>query len=280
MMPDPSPPPCVVIAQGLAFPEGPAFAPDGALWCVELKGGVLVRIDDGGIERFPVGGEPNGLAFDHLGRAWFCDAAADAIRRFDPSDGSTETVVAADGLDRPNDLAFGPAGELLFTCPGNSRQEPTGKVWHWRPGEGPALVADGLYFPNGLAFTPDGAQLVIAETYRHRLWRGGWADGAWQNPQPFAVAGGPIGPDGMAHDRDGVLHVAVYGQGVIRRLAPDGSTLASWATPGPNPTNCAFDPSGRLGLVVTEAGRGEILSFAPAAAGAPLYTGLQETIAP
>ena len=26
-----------ILAEGLAFPEGPAFAPDGSLWLVELK---------------------------------------------------------------------------------------------------------------------------------------------------------------------------------------------------------------------------------------------------
>ncbi|MBL8231953.1 MAG: hypothetical protein JNL98_25880 [Bryobacterales bacterium] len=30
-----------VLLEDLAFPEGPAFAPDGSLWCVELHGGAL-----------------------------------------------------------------------------------------------------------------------------------------------------------------------------------------------------------------------------------------------
>lgn len=262
-----------VLADGLAFPEGPAFAPAGALWCVELKGGALVRVGERGPERIAVGGEPNGLAFDRQGHAWFCDASANAIRRLDPRSGAVETIIAHPALDRPNDLAFGPGGELVFTCPGGSRQEPTGKVWRWSAGDGLALVADGLFFPNGLAFADDGRTLVVAETYRHRLWRGAWADGRWADRRVLAEVGGPVGPDGLAVDRDGVLHAALYGQGRIRRVAPSGALLDDLPTPGANPTNCAFDPAGGLGLVVTEAERGELLSIQLSTTGAPLFAG-------
>lgn len=34
-------------AMGLDFPEGPAFDSGDALWCVELKGGDLVRFEQG-----------------------------------------------------------------------------------------------------------------------------------------------------------------------------------------------------------------------------------------
>ena len=37
--------PVNVLATGLRFPEGPVFTPDGALWCVELKGGGLAMSD-------------------------------------------------------------------------------------------------------------------------------------------------------------------------------------------------------------------------------------------
>lgn len=34
-----------VIALGLSFPEGPLFDHDGDLWCVEMKGEGLARLD-------------------------------------------------------------------------------------------------------------------------------------------------------------------------------------------------------------------------------------------
>jgi len=58
----------VCLAEGLAFPEGPAFAPDGRLWWVEIEGGCLGFLDKGRVGRVAVGGRPNGAAFDDLGR--------------------------------------------------------------------------------------------------------------------------------------------------------------------------------------------------------------------
>lgn len=56
---------CQVLATGLQFPEGPAFDGGGALWCVKLQSGSLTSLSgDGAPVRYPVGGAPNGLAFD------------------------------------------------------------------------------------------------------------------------------------------------------------------------------------------------------------------------
>lgn len=273
----------IILADGLAFPEGPLFTTDGALWCVELKGGGLIRFPAtssgiGSPQRVPTGGMPNGLASGTGGAIYFTDSGQNTIRRYDPHSGKTATVIDAcygKALDGPNDLAFDKLGNLLFTCPGDSRQNPTGYVCLALRNGGCRRIADGLRFPNGLAFSPDGTELVVAETYRHQLWRGRWdADsGVWHGVRPWAVAGGPIGPDGMAFGADGRLYVAVYGQRVIKSFEPDGSLAAEYGTPGANPTNLAFDPAGRLGLVVTETERGELLSFPGLGPGAPLFTG-------
>lgn len=186
-----------ILADDLKFPEGPAFDPTGALWCVEVKAGNLVRYSDRQLERFPTGG---------------------ALHR----------------------------------------------------------IVEGFYFPNGLAFLDDGQMLVIAETYRQRLWRGAWDAVAsrWLNPQPWAQhPDGKLGPDGMALGRDGLMWVAVYGSGQIQAVNAAGQIARRIELPGRNPTNCAFDPAGQLGLVVTEAERGRLLGVPELAGGAPLYDG-------
>jgi len=268
-----------VIARDLSFPEGPLFDAQGNLWCVEMKGGGLARLDRaGGLTRFKTGGAPNGLALDSAGGLWFCDSGEDSIRRFNPTTEVCETIVrSVDGhdLNKPNDLAFDAAGNLLFTCPGNSREEPTGYVCCLTPSGECTVIADGLYFPNGLALTADGG-LIVAETRRQRLWRGGWNPQArrWLSPTHLcATAGAPIGPDGIAIDIAGRIHVAIYSGGMVEVFGADGQRLGALSTPGASPTNCAFDSTGDLGLVVTEAERGEILSFTADAVGLPLALG-------
>ena len=267
-----------VLLEDLAFPEGPAFDRRGGLWFVELKAGRLACWKDGRLNRVEVGGAPNGIAIDARDRVVFCDAGECAIRRYDPATGTTETLASSlegEPLFHPNDLAFDRAGNLVFTCPGNSRTQPTGYVAVLKTDGTVHRVASGFYFPNGLAFTADGQHLVVAETRRQRLWRGRWdaIHGRWLAPRPWASVGGTIGPDGLAFAADGTLHVAIYSGAAVKAVAPDGEVEGAVETPGANPTNCAFDPSGHLGLVVTEAGNGQLLSFPDLGPGAELFHG-------
>lgn len=252
-----------VLAEGLRFPEGPCFAPDGMLWWVEIEGGRLGRIEGGRAIHVEVGGRPNGAAFDAAGHLWFCDQGRGEIRRHSPRSGLTECMAdACEGrpLGKPNDLCFDRAGNLLFTCSNDARTEPVGYVCCRAPDGAVTRIADGLRFPNGLALRPDGATLYVAETYRRRVLAGAWDAGACRLAAlaPWAEAGGPIGPDGLAFDDRGTLHAAIFGQGRIASFAPDGTPGPTVACVGPRPTNLAFDTAGELGLVVTETETGTI----------------------
>lgn len=151
-----------ILAQGLAFPEGPAFAADGSLWAVELKGGSLVQFKDNKLIRHNVGGGPNGIAIDAQNRIWFCDSGEKAISRFDPSTKEIKLMTdKVDGLplDKPNDLAFDSKGNLLFTCPGESRRESTGYACVLTKNGKVKKIITEKYYPNGLVFTADGKAL-------------------------------------------------------------------------------------------------------------------------
>ena len=253
-----------VLADALDFPEGPAFDADGILWCVELNGSNLVQILDSGLKRIATSGAPNGIAVDARGRIWFCDSMQNAIRRYDPATAVIETIIdKIDGeqLAKPNDLVFDPVGNLIFTCPGESRKKATGYVCCLQPNGRITRVVDGLFFPNGLAFSPDGKYLIIAETYRQRLWKGHWQWELlqWENPSPFFDTGGIVGPDGMAFSRNGTLYVAVYGSGSVKSLDMAGTAQGTITTPGANPTNVALSMDGHL--IVTEAENGQILEY-------------------
>lgn len=255
-----------VLAEGLKFPEGPAFAADGSLWLVELKGESLVQIKDNTLKKYPVGGKPNGIAIDQQGNVWFCDSGRNEVRCFYPRTGGTETMVRMvdlQDLDAPNDLAFDSEENLVFTCPGNSRKEPGGYVCVRQKNGKVKKITEGMYFPNGLAFSGTGSQLIIAETYKQRLWKGEWDSKRceWIDPKVFYSTKGPIGPDGMAFDSSENLYVAVYGTGKVEVLNMEGQPIDEIALPGSNPTNCALDPTEKLGMVVTEAENGLLLSF-------------------
>jgi len=256
-----------VLADRLNFPEGPVFDAHGRLWFVELRGGDLTCFQNGAMRRFPTGGTPNGLAVDYRGVLWICDASQNAIRTFSPDTEKFMTVcdkACGESLNKPNDLAFDAAGNLLFTCPGDSRTEPTGYVCCLKPNGEIHKIKEGMFFPNGLAFNSNGNVLFVAETYKQRIWKGAWDAKAcqWKAPLPWsAPLGGALGPDGMAIGNTGLLFVAVYGSKQIKSLGPNGEVLDTWDLPGKNPTNVAFDPNGSLGLVITEAEHGLLLSI-------------------
>jgi sugar lactone lactonase YvrE len=76
---------------------------------------------------------------------------------------------------------------------------------------------------------------------------------------------------GLVRWEDGLVYVAVYSTGQIKAVASDGTIARVIDLPGANPTNCAFDPSGKSGLVVTEAERGLLLSLEGLGPGLPLF---------
>lgn len=269
------------IISGLNFPEGPVFDFGGNLWFVEIKGGNLSRWDGKQLERFDVDGTPNGAMIDRKGCIWFCDSGRGEIRLFDPLQKTFQTIcnqtTEGNRLIRPNDLIFDHAGNLLFSDHADGREEPASTICMLPKGGNRAqIISKNKYFTNGLALGADTKTLIFAETYRQQLWIGEWdADKPeLRNERHFAKAGnGPWGPDGIAFDEQENLFVAVFNEGKINVYDKNGQLTHSIWCHGNRPTSCAFDPFGKLGLVVTEAERGEIISYPDFGKGLPIYYG-------
>lgn len=257
------------IISDLNFPEGPVFDFEGNLWFVEIKGGTLSRWNGTKLDRFDVNGTPNGAKIDRNGLIWFCDSGRGEIRTFNPSEKIFKTICSETTdnkrLIRPNDLIFDKSGNLLFSDHADGRQEPLSTICVLPKGETQArIISKNKYFTNGLAFMANAKTLVFAETYRQQLWIADWNSDILQlqDELPFAKAGnGPWGPDGMAFDREENLFVAIFNESLINVYDKQGNFTRSLPCPGARPTSCVFDPSGHLGLVVTEAEHGIIISY-------------------
>ncbi len=269
------------IISGLNFPEGPVFDFDGNLWFVEIRGGNLSRWDGKELCRFGVDGTPNSAMISKDGLIWFCDSRRGEIRVFDPKAKAFKTICNSTIEDwhllRPNDLIFDAAGNLLFSDHADGREDPLSVICVLPKGADRAkVISSGKYFTNGLALASDAKTLIFAETYHQQLWTGQWDPENLQllGERHFAKAGnGPWGPDGIAFDNHESLFAAIFNEGQINVYAKNGELISTLPCPGTRPTSCAFDPSGKLGLVITEAERGEIISYPDAGQGLPIYYG-------
>lgn len=192
-------PPVQIVAEGLQFPEGPVWLPDGTVLCVEIKAGTLTAIDARGRRSVvaALGGGPNGAALGPDGACYVCnnggfnwavrdgrlvtagiahDYTGGAIQRVDLASGAFETVYGScDGHDLrgPNDLVFDAHGGFYFTDPGKLRGRTIdrGSVFYARA-DGSLIreIVHPMSIPNGIGLSPDGRTLYIVETETARLW--------------------------------------------------------------------------------------------------------------
>ena len=174
-----------VLAEGLAFPEGPVAMRDGSVIVCEVRAGRLSRVgSDGRISALAtVGGGPNGAAVGPDGAIYVCNngfsqdgASRPAIQWVDAETGKTDVLYTdceRQKLVRPNDLVFDSNGGFWFTDRG-------GDAIHYARADGNFISrADTrTTSPNGVGLSPGGDILYWAETvtrqvHRRRLRRPG-----------------------------------------------------------------------------------------------------------
>ena len=255
-----------VLADGIDFPESPTFDNNGNLWCTEMHPGNLIFWDQEEISRYACNGRPNSIIFDKSNVAWICDSENNAIRTFNPQNQTWITItdkVNHETLQTPNDLIFDAEGNLIFTCPNYQDSTPRGYVCSHLPFGETIKIAEGMYRPNGIVLLNESKTLIVADTFLKQLFIGNWdsKNTTLSKLTPWITIGGAEGPDGLTVSSDEKLFCAVFGVGIIKVLDKFGNALFEIHVPGQNPTNVALDPKGELGLVVTEAEKGLLLSF-------------------
>ncbi len=199
-----------VLAEGLRFPEGPVWCPDGSVLFVEIARERLARVRPlrGGGWSAPetvadIPGGPNGAALGPTGEVYICNNggcfewiargsavfpgsrpdsyAGGSVQRVDPLSGSVETLyttsTAADGstvaLRAPNDLVLDGYGGVWFTDHGTRgprEEDRTGIHYARLDGSSCREMVFPTEHPNGIGLSPNGDTVYWAETHTGRVF--------------------------------------------------------------------------------------------------------------
>ena len=282
-----------IVAEGLAFPEGPVWMQDGSIILVEIAKGCITRIwGDGRSEIVAeTGGGPNGAAIGPDGALWICnnggfkyhqrdgllipghcpdDYSGGRIERIDLSTGKGERIldtVEGHALKGPNDLVFDKAGNLYLTDHGQTypRQRDFGGLFFLADGASAAVELDHHHTsPNGIGLSPDEASVYMADTMTARLWAFDLsAPGEIDRASPFnlgrvvATMPGLQYFDSLAVSAAGNVCVATILNGGITTITPEGAH-SHIAFPDPFVTNICFGGDDLEMAWVTLSGTGKL----------------------
>ena len=189
-------------------------------------------------------------------------------------DGTVEPgalVVPAGAPSRTNDAAVDPAGRLLVgTHPFGDGTGPQRLVQI--DGGRLRVLDDDLLLSNGLCWSPDGATLYSVDTLSATVWARSYNVVTGETGPRRAhltsreLAGGM--PDGMCADTEGMLWIAFWGAGEVRRFDAVGSVVDTVSVDAPHTSSVVFAGSDLRTLVITTAREGldaEQRAAAPAA---------------
>lgn len=235
-----------LIADGLAFSEGPVVMADGSVIVVELAGGRVTRCWGDRKETVcETGGGPNGAAIAPDGSLYICNSGGldlekfgnrtgpgseGRVERIDLSTGRFERVCDACGdhpFSAPNDLVFAADGGLWFTDLGKryGRLSELGGLYHLSADGNTVTAIDGAALSyNGVGLSPDGRTVYVADTFQARVYAFDAQVIAAQTSRLVGTAQGKVGFDSLAVTQAGNICVGTLHDGGITVMAPDGSS--------------------------------------------------------
>ncbi|MFT3972154.1 MAG: SMP-30/gluconolactonase/LRE family protein [Amaricoccus sp.] len=289
--------PFSILAEDLAFPEGPVVMPDGSVVVTEIGRACLTRIAGGRTYLLAeTGGGPNGAALGPDGALYVCNNGGfswdtsqgwrpvarapenrgGSIQRVDPETGRVELLYDRCGdipLVAPNDLVFDAHGGFWFTDHGHrsGRKLDFGAVFYAKA-DGSAIreVAFPLIGPNGIGLSPAGDRLYVAETSSGRVWSwavtapGEVAKASWPSPTGGDLLAGLPGFwrfDSLAVEASGNVAVACLRQGGILVISPEGSLVERLHFDDPYTTNICFAGADLRTACITLSGSGRLVSM-------------------
>jgi len=296
----------VGVAAGICFLEGPAVDATGNVFCSDIQGSRILKLDAGGaVSVFrDDSGRTNGNTFDSQGRLISCEGAENGpggrrrIVRTDMKTGKMEVLTEryeGKRYNSPNDVVVDPAGRIWFTdplyAPDRSIMEHEHESVYRIDTDGKVtrvITQPAIGRPNGLAISPDGKTLYLIDSNyigpdaNRKIWAFDIAaDGSVTKQRPVYDFGRGRGGDGMRLDSQGNLWVAA---GIasprtanesadvptgVYVISPQGQMLGRIPIPEDVITNLAFGGPDKKTLYVT-AGK-TLFKIPTAVAGYSLY---------
>lgn len=230
----------VILAEGLAFAEGPRWH-EGALYWSDMHGYIVQRLAEGSVETVcTVPNRPSGLGWMPDGRMLIVSMTDKRVLRLE-TDGSlvTHGDLSALAPRRCNDMVVDAKGRAYVENFGfeigtdGETEEPRATTLIRVDSDGSAqAVADDLLFPNGAVITPDGRTLIVAETWRGCLTAFDIDQaGDLSNRRLWAKLPKGAVPDGICLDAEGAVWAASPTTSECLRIAESGEVLSRVTTP-------------------------------------------------
>ena len=248
-----------------ALGEGPYWVPeDDCLLWVDISGGKLHRTYFPSGETVTMDLDAVSAAFPAVGGGILTAGGSRLALHLPAERGERWTmrviaeVPAREGI-RFNDAGVDPAGRVWVGSMHTNESEPLGVLYRLDAGSVLTTVVKGVTVSNGLGWSPDGVRMYYADSPMRRIDVFDYdpATGEAFQRRVFADLSAFDGvPDGLTVDADGFVWVAIWGGGVLRRFAPDGTQDAVIEVPVSQPTSCAFGGPGMTDLYVTTASIG------------------------
>ncbi len=253
------------VADGLGFPEGPVWHPDGYLLFSDIHNATIERLlPQGGTEPwFNQGIKTNGLILNpERTKLLACGHSVLQLLAIDLATKEFE-ILARDHHGRPflnvNDIAVDPEGNIFFTDPkwGAGPGDIQG-VYCYSTTGALTLAARVEKQPNGVAVSADRKWLYVARSGGNDIWRFKLeAGGRLTAGAPWADLGPDSGPDGMTVARDGTVYQAQSKDGQVAVISPEGKILRRVKVFDRMATNCELQGDNENILYVTGGGSGQ-----------------------
>lgn len=241
----------VVSAETAELGEGPRWdAERGEFVWVDIPAGTVRRaVFEGGslrtVAEYAVG-RPVGAVAPVAGGGGWVLAAGTGFAYLDPDGRVADLADAEPGAGRRlrmNDGSCDPAGRFFAGTMAYDETPGAGALHRLDLDGALARVRDRATIPNGIAWSPDGSTMYWADSGPGEIWRFSYdVDTGEMRDGVVVVSGGdgPGVPDGLALDDDGLLWVAVWGAGVVRRYTTDGQVLDEIRLPVSQPSAPCF----------------------------------------